>query len=138
MRPSMALISSHRRGFASGFTEVTSLEDPSGIALGVLRTEAPVNETAKQETVWLLLDGELVANGEQLARRSLFDDGPSALHVSAGANVELNPSGPCELMVFRSPNTTPFPSRVYQSVKDEHRGKGRVRDAAFRFVRTVF
>jgi 5-deoxy-glucuronate isomerase len=138
------LLSSHRSGFGPGFTAVTTLDDESGIALGVLKLAAAdaVHEEPAAETAWLLLSGALevrvAKQPTRLERRSLFDEGPSALHVSAGAEVELVPSEPCELLVCRARNPVAFAPKVYTSVKDEHRGQGKVHDAAYRLVRTVF
>lgn len=141
----MSLLTSHRAGFPAGFTAVTTLEDESGIGFGVLKLDprqAVRDETTKTETAWLLLSGalELRAAGRpgRLERRSLFDEGPCALHVSAGTQVELAALEPCELLEFRCANPHGFDAVLYASVKDEHRGKGKVHDAAYRLVRTVF
>ncbi|MBL8954713.1 MAG: 5-deoxy-glucuronate isomerase [Myxococcaceae bacterium] len=134
------LLTGHRDGFGPGFTAVTTLDDESGIALGVLKLMPgeSVREKTENETAWLLISGELEHGSEKLSRGDPFDDGPAAVHVSAGTQMALTAIGPSEVLVMRVANKTPFAQRTYTSVKDEHRGKGLVHDASYRFVRTVF
>ncbi len=134
------LLTAHRDGFGPGFTEVTTLDDESGIALGVhkLMPGDSVREKTTAETAWLLISGELEAGEDKLSRGDPFDDGPAALHVSAGTDVTLTAVGPSELLVLRCANEARFERRAYTAVKDEHRGQGLVHDASYRFVRTVF
>jgi 5-deoxy-glucuronate isomerase len=131
-----ALVTAHRAGFPFGFTPITTLEDASGIALGVLKLKVGEGHRAAlaRETACLLLSGCV----NDVARRSLFDDGPMAVHASAGATLELKASETSELLVCETANTRQFESKTYSKVADEHRGKGKVHDAAYRFVRTVF
>ncbi len=139
-----ALLDSHRAGFPTGFTAITTLSDESGIAIGVLKLAAgEVHRAAvKSETAWLLMSGRVSvragATRTELSRSSLFDDPPRALHVSAGAEVELTAREAVELTVYETQNTSAFAPKLYETVADEHRGKGKVQDQAFRFVRTVF
>ena len=88
-------IREHRGGFDHGFTEITSLGDSTGIALGVhkLGAEEQYVERAKTETAWLLMDGKVSINFDgsvhEFERRSLFDELPVCLHVAAGTEVSL-------------------------------------------------
>ena len=136
----MSLLTNHRSGFGPGLTKVTGLDDPSGIGFSVQKLVAgqTVREKASRETAWLLLSGALKANGIELTRRSLFDDSPAALHVSAGTDIELAAQESVELLVFSTSNSKPFRPKHYTQVKDEHRGKGKVHDAAYRLVRYLF
>jgi 5-deoxy-glucuronate isomerase len=142
-------ITEHRRGFGPGFTAVTRLEDrdnATGIALGVLRLIAgeEIEEQAGRETSWLLMEGtaSITAGNrtEQFSRGSLFDEAPSCLHVGAGEHVALRALTDCEFTVYASANRNRFESRFYfpADVSNEHRGKGQVGDACYRFVRTIF
>ena len=139
-----ALLSNRRAGFGPGVTSITALSDPSGIATSVLKLAAGEERSlvTERETAWLLMSGAVdLAEGSQRASatwRSLFDEGPSALHVSNGAEVKLSASEASELLVFEAANPRAFAAKLYTQVKDEHRGKGKVQDAAYRFVRTVF
>src|SRR3954470_20687090 len=79
-----------RAGFPQGFTAVTTVTEPSGIAFGVLKLAAgEVWKTVQEgETAFLLMAGdvEAMASGieRRMSRQSLFDEGPSAPHVAAG------------------------------------------------------
>lgn len=140
------LIPGPREGYPPGATTITALEDPSGVALTVLKL-APGERralTLARETAWLLLSGELTAaaGGKEatLVRRSVFDEAPSAVHASAGTAVTLTAKDAVELLQAESANRRAFPAALYPgaATKDEHRGRGKVHDAAYRLVRTVF
>jgi 5-deoxy-glucuronate isomerase len=76
-----------------------------------------------------------------LRRGSVFDEGPSALHAAAGQDLELTArSEAAELTRYRTANTKAFPAKVYEpsAVEDEPRGRGLLKEASFRYVRTVF
>ncbi len=139
-----ALLQGPRQGYPAGHSVITSTDDESGVALSVLKLEAAASLTPARETAWLLLSGsldvEVDGKTHALVRRSVFDDSPSAVHVAAGTAVRLSPKDPVELLQCETANTRAFASVVYPAtaVKDEHRGRGKVHDAAFRFVRTVF
>src|SRR5262249_21186427 len=98
---------------------------------------------AERETAWLLMEGALEATAGartvRLQRKSLFDESASALHVAAGETAVLTASTPAELTVYEIDNPSGFASRIYvpQEVAIEPRGKGRVGDACYRFVRTI-
>ncbi|MBK7857276.1 MAG: 5-deoxy-glucuronate isomerase [Archangiaceae bacterium] len=138
----MSLLTSHRAGFAPGFTAVTTLDDPSGIALGIWKPAAAAQQTLEHETAWLLMNGAvtLTVDGQKtrLERGSLFDESMQVVHASAGAKVELSLERDSELMVLAVKNPARFETRAYLKVKDEHRGQGKVHDGAYRFVRTAF
>jgi 5-deoxy-glucuronate isomerase len=140
------LVTGPRAGFPTGHTVITTTADESGVALSVLKL-APgewAALTVTHETAWLLLDGELkldvAGRSERLVRRSLFDDSPAAVHVSAGAAVRLQAVDTVELLQCETANTQPFSAAIYlpSQTKDEHRGAGKAHDTAYRFVRTVF
>lgn len=147
----MALhLKDHRDGFASGYTPLTRFDEENhdtGIALGVLRLAAGevFEETTSSEKAFLLMSGAVSLQTEdeaplRCARGSLFDEGPSALHVAKGSRVKLRAEGPAELTVYAVKNDKPFPSALHlpHDVEDEPRGKGTVGDACLRIVRTLF
>src|SRR5262245_6057060 len=88
-------IDKFRDGFPQGYSAVTTVSEPSGIAFGVLKLAAgDVWQTVPDgETAFLLMSGdvEAVAGGTErrMTRQSLFDERPSALHVAAGEKVRL-------------------------------------------------
>ena len=139
-------LTKHREGFGPGLTWITTDDDPTGIAFGVLRLAAGERweEEVPGETALLLIDGEVTASvrarRETLRRGSVFDEGPSALHVAAGERVVVEAAGPAELVVCRTRNAKSFEPGLYAptQVKDEPRGRGVLHDTAFRFVRTIF
>jgi len=135
------------KGFKPGLTRITTVDevdDPSGIGLSVLKLDVGerFDQTLARETAFLLMEGVVQARaGEKtalLARKSLFDEPPSAVHASAGTRVELTAQASCELTVYETANARPFPPALYTQVADEHRGKGQLKNAAYRLVRTVF
>ena len=139
-------IREHRGGFNVGFTEITSTGDDTGIALGVHKFKGGERyvDTAKSETAWLLMDGRvsLEFGGEvyEFQRRSLFDDLPICLHVSAGTEVRLTINEDSEFTVYQTANAANFSPRLYREddVESEDRGKGQVGDTCWRVVRTIF
>lgn len=139
-------IREHRGGFNVGFTEITSTGDDTGIALGVHKFKGGERyvDTAKSETAWLLMDGRVSIEfgGEvyEFQRRSLFDDLPICLHVSAGTEVRLTINEDSEFTVYQTANAANFSPRLYREddVESEDRGKGQVGDTCWRVVRTIF
>lgn len=142
-------LTQHRGGFGPGRTEITTLderEDPTGIALSVWKLTAGESgvERPAGETAYLLMNGELEVElggvRYPIARRSLFDEGPSCVHLSATEEVRFVARSDVELTVYATANLRRFPARVIEpsAVADEHRGRGQVRDAALRIVRTAF
>ena len=142
-------ITQHRQGFAPGWTEITRFdeqEDNTGISLSVLNLRAgeTVEHTAEGETAWLLMNGKgrLSAGGREIGfdRESLFDQGPTCVHVPDGETVKFDCDSDVELTVYRSPNSKAFPTRIFlpEEVSNEPRGKGQVGNACLRYVRTIF
>jgi 5-deoxy-glucuronate isomerase len=142
-------LTGNRGGFPLGLTEITRCEDPNeptGLSFAVLKLKAGDStklETGR-ETAWLLMQGaaELTAGNQtqRFERHSLFDESPSCLHAAAGERVSIKALGDCEFTVYGSANRARFASRFYgpADVPNEHRGKGQVGDACYRYVRTVF
>jgi 5-deoxy-glucuronate isomerase len=130
-----------------GYTAVThAAEDLTGISFGILKLQAGASHqvTTQAETAFLLMSGvvRLSAGGreERFRRQSLFDEGPSCLHVSAGTGIVIAAEEDSELTTYETLNRRQFEPRFYQPahVPTEHRGKGQVGDTCYRFVRTIF
>ena len=141
------LVSTYRSGFPLGYTAVThAAEDLTGISFGILKLQAGASHqvTTQAETAFLLMSGvvRLSAGGreERFRRQSLFDEGPSCLHVSAGTEIVIAAEEDSELTTYETLNRRQFEPRFYQPahVPTEHRGKGQVGDTCYRFVRTIF
>lgn len=142
-------LTEHRDGFGPGLTEITRLdetEDGTGIAFGVLKLAAgeTYERTPRHETAWLLMDGKVTVRlaGQTVAfeRGSLFDESPSCLHLAAGEPVRFVCHRDAEFTVYGAANAKRFDARIFlpADVANEHRGKGQVGGACYRFVRTVF
>ncbi len=142
-------LTGHRSGFGVGWTHLTRFDeadDNTGIAMAVLKLDAggAWEETAASETAFLLMDGQAaIAVGNQshdVSRRSLFDQGPSALHVAAGEKVRIQAQAAAEFTVYRTANRKRFRPALYRpdGVPDEPRGRGQVGDTCLRLVRTIF
>ena len=142
-------LSNYRDGFGPGFTPVTRFddaEDNTGIAFGVLKLAGGETwETmVETETAWLLMHGKanvaVAGSSHAFARTSLFDEGPSCIHVSAGESVRIDCNAESEFTVYSTANTERFEPRVFapNDVPTEHRGKDQVGNACYRFVRTIF
>ncbi len=139
-------IREHRGGFDHGFTEITSLSDSTGIALGVHKFSGGEQyvERAKTETAWLLMGGKVSIDFDgsvhEFARGSLFDELPVCLHVAAGTEVSLTILEDSEFTVYQTGNSKNFAPRLYREndIESEDRGKGQVGDTCWRIVRTIF
>lgn len=140
---------------------VTRGDEPLGIGLTLWRLARGRTFVTSRETALVLLSGEasMRAGGAlvEARRSSLFDDRPSALHVPAGVEVSVQP-GPSggEIAVAEAPGGGPsgraassggarpgaapaFEPRAHRpsDVRAEQRGKGTLREAAHREVRTI-
>ncbi len=134
-------------GFGSGFTPITTSDDAdTGIGVGVLRLAAGEHYDVQSadETALLLMGGQasVFSRGEEhrLSRYSLFDEGPSCLHLCAGEAARISAHSAVEVTTYAVHNPTPFAPHLFlpSEVATEHRGRGLVKDACYRFVRTIF
>lgn len=141
------LVTDFRGGFGAGYTAVTRAEeDLTGISFGVLRLAAGASHAIEPdgEIALLLMSGAVrIAAGdrsERFRRGSLFDEGPSCLHAPADTRIAVTADEESELTLYGTRNRRPFAPRFYrpEEVPNEHRGKGQVGDACYRFVRTIF
>jgi len=141
-------VTKHRQGFALGTDRDHPLRDPgepTGLSFAVLKLAAGESTRieTKHETAWLLMQGsaELTAGNQtrQFERRSLFDESPSCLHVAAGERVEIKAVGDSEFTVYAAPIARISQPLLWPGdVPNEHRGKGQVGDACYRFRGTIF
>ncbi|HSE77237.1 MAG TPA: 5-deoxy-glucuronate isomerase [Alphaproteobacteria bacterium] len=142
-------ITGHRAGFAPGVTDITSFADPDeptalGLAVMVLRAGEEHTAIAANETAYLLMSGAATVTVDNrrldLNRSSLFDDGPSCVHIAAGTAIRIDAREPTELTVYRCANQKRFAAAIYlpRDTTDEQRGKGQVGGTCLRLVRTIF
>lgn len=110
-----------------------------------LRRGERITGRARKETLWVLLGGasEVTLDGivTKVARASVFDEGPAAVHAAPGALLTLS-AGPAgaEWAVAATTNIRLMASRLYQNHEfaSEDRGAGLAQGACRRLVRTIF
>lgn len=135
-------------GFPAGLTSVATKEtnDGFGIDFAVLKLKAgeTFEETTACESAYLLMAGEaefrFANRAEAASRASLFDVGPTCLHVGKGERVALVAKTDAEFTLYRCANAKSLQARYFRpsDVPDEYRGKGQVGDQCLRNVRTIF
>jgi 5-deoxy-glucuronate isomerase len=133
-----------------GIRWITRAGEPeldTGMSFGLLALEAGerFEDRSDRERAIVLLSGDVRIRWEggdlQVRRSSLFDERPAALHLPAASGVELVATSAAELAWIETANERPFSARLFDGdsmLEEERRGEGRVDDAAFRFVRTIF
>lgn len=122
-------------------------DNDTGMSFGLLRL-APGERfpgAGGAERAVLLLSGvvEIAWQDERAtaARRSLFDERPVVLHLDAATGFSLLAKEESELAIVEVANDRRFPAHLFDGeslLEEERRGEGRVDEASFRFVRTVF
>jgi 5-deoxy-glucuronate isomerase len=145
-----AFIDSFRAGFGPGFTTITR-EGERGIDTGIdfgICVQADgksLHEWSLKESVWVLLDGvaevRFAGQVHRVGRRSLFDEGPTVLHLGPETWAEIVPAnGRVEWAVLRATCAFRFEPRLFrpEDVEPEYRGRGLAQGACLRIVRTVF
>jgi 5-deoxy-glucuronate isomerase len=118
----------------------------TGIEFAIVRFIAGENHqaTSPLESAWILLQGVAdVAVGDlarTMSRACVFDEAPTALHVSAHTAVSVQSVTPTEWAVARTANARSFAPRIFTStdLAPEYRGAGLVQNAALRNVRLIF
>jgi 5-deoxy-glucuronate isomerase len=96
------------------------------------------------ESAFLLLDGEVSLRWDggsgEASRRSVFDELPTALHVSARTAVMITAGASAEVLVQRTENTQSFDPVFYppSSVKNVFLGADNMRGCAKRVLRDIF
>jgi len=145
----------HPEPFPPGVTAIVRAGDPRGdtgmdFDVVVLRPGEAIEETSALETAWLLLAGAARvtfggADGEPrtatVRRASLFDEGPTALHLPPRAPARVEAVTAVEWARLRTANEQSFPATLFDPgamVQDELRDRGLWDDAACRIVRTIF
>jgi 5-deoxy-glucuronate isomerase len=150
--PPQALYRGPANGFAAGYTSIIREADQPGpgrpsMDFGLHRQGSGerLAETPTKETAWVLLRGsaEVEFGGQSVSvqRGNLFDEPPSALHVSPGTPVTLRAGAEgAEWALIRTTQDKTFPPRLYlpSDLKPEYRGAGLVQGACLRNVRLIF
>jgi len=141
---------SHPYGFGHGLTVVIRLGRDSGgtgIGLSILKLDAGETQTidSQRETAALLLTGTAVfgyaSTQVRVARTSIFNENPSALHCSGGEAATIIAESPCEFAIIQTGTGATFPTSIFTAdalAGVEDCCKGVLEDTAHRLVRTVF
>lgn len=150
------IIHQDTKGFPRGYTPVTEIDGAHADMLmdfGILKLgqgESWSNSEEK-ERAFLLMTGDVglewnepdATDGgrEEIRRKSLLDEEPTALHVPAGVTVTVTSlSGESELAVQMVRNDKSFPARLWRpgEYRAERFGEGTLQDTSTRTVRTIF
>ena len=119
----------------------------TGIGFAILRLGARERFARRpdRETALLLMQGRasfvVGGNAAEVARSSLFDETPTALHAPRGVELSVAATTDCELALLEVENERSFEPRIFERTsmaQNEHRGKGELHDASYRIVRTIF
>ncbi len=108
------LIKGPSGGFSPGITSLATIDNPTGIAISLLRLAQSEEHAfnAPSETALLLLYGEVeVTLGAQIlsaGRESPFDDLPLTLHLPAQREAHIRAETEATLLVYQTSNTSPF------------------------------
>ncbi|MDR1532661.1 MAG: 5-deoxy-glucuronate isomerase [Clostridiales bacterium] len=98
----------------------------------------------EQESAFLLLSGEVEItwdSGSERARRtSLFDQGPTCLHVPRASKVTIRSVENGEVLIQRTDNPRQFPAKFYTpgDTADQVLGGGLMQNTARRLLRDIF
>lgn len=136
--------------FHSGYNSITQMDglhsdvlmDFGILALGENGEE--VNSENK-ERAYLLIKGEIefewAGNKVRAVRKSCFDENPWCLHVPQNLEIKIKSfSDGTEIAVQKTVNDKSFLPKLYipEDCRSEERGKGTLREASTRIVRTIF
>lgn len=144
----------HEAPFPEGYEAIVTRAGPNGdmlmdfghLALGAGRTW--VSEPG-DERAFLLAGGTATLRWEggghpaasaRVERSSLFDEDPTVLSVPAASSVTVTAVADSEFYVVATSNEKNFEPRLYlpEDCYGEERGRGAMRGASTRIVRTVF
>lgn len=136
--------------FNYGYNPIATIdekEDNAMMDFGILKLLQGQVETyfeEDKEILFLLIQGEVTfeweGNKETVKRSSCFDEDPFVLHVSRKVKVTIKgEANDTEISVSKTDNDRDFPSKLYtqEECRSEDRGKGTMKEASTRIVRTV-
>ena len=132
-----------------GYTEIATMDNTDQNSLmdfGILKMKKGdvFSEDQELERAYLLISGDVIFewDGElrHAQRENCFDYSPWVLHVPKGTKITITANGESEITVHRTVNERNFSAKLYtpEECASENRGKGTMREASTRIVRTVF
>lgn len=136
--------------FKYGYNVITTMDENVNNTMmdfGILKLARGQAETdtEQKERAFLLIKGEVILEWENMKetvqRNSFFDENPWVLHVPKGLEVNLTGvADGTEICVIKTVNDQMFTPRLYNNEEcaSEDRGKGTMKEASTRVVRTVF
>lgn len=139
------------RPFEYGYNPITAMDevdDNTMMDFGIIRLAKDQVHTLydeTKETAILLIQGGVILNLEKqhwdVRRESCFESGPWVLHIPKGTEVKIEGlSCDSELCITKTTNNLIFRPRLYtpEECVSEEMGKGTLKEASTRIVRTVF
>jgi 5-deoxy-glucuronate isomerase len=149
------IIHQNKQGFPRGYSAITEIDGAHAEMLmdfGILKLGEGESwsSSEEKERAFLLMTGHvrLEWNGagsaggtEEVHRKSLLDEEPTALHVPAGVTVTVTSlAGESELAVQQVRNEKTFPVRLWKpgEYRADRFGEGTLQDTSTRTVRTIF
>lgn len=132
-----------------GYTEIATMDNTEQNSLmdfGILKMKKGdvFSEEQELERAYLLISGDVIFewDGElrHAQRENCFDYSPWVLHVPKGTKITITANRESEITVHRTVNERNFSAKLYtpEECASENRGKGTMREASTRIVRTVF
>ena len=139
-----------KKPFDYGYNPITTMdekEDNARMDFGILKLAKNQTETyfeGEKEIIFLLIQGKATlkwqGNKTTVKRNSCFDENPFVLHVPKKVKVTIRgESEDTEISVSMTDNDKKFPAKFYtqEECRTEDRGKGTMKEACTRIVRTV-
>jgi len=134
-------------GFVAGYTAILGENDPGGLGfdfgIRIMAAGEALEENHAKESAWVLLQGKadlrFGARKAKAARASLFDEGPSVLHVCPETRVTVRSLTATEWAVARVTGQADLPPALFLpgDVKSERHGEGIAQGACVRCYRSV-
>lgn len=144
------MIIRNEKPFEYGYNPIVNIDEKKNNTMmdfGILKIKKDQVEidSDNKERAFLLIQGEIVLewqeNREIVKRDSFLDNDPWCLHVPKGVQVKITGiSDDAEISVSKTYNDTIFESKLYtdKEIRSEDRGKGTMKEASTRIVRTIF
>ena len=137
--------------FKYGYNVITTMNEannPTMMDFGILRLAPNQVENMRdtqKESALLLIKGEVTLEwcGQEktIKRTSCFDENPWVLHIPKDVEVKIiGVADNSEINVTKTTNDEVFEAKLYapEECRSEERGKGTLKEASTRIVRTVF
>jgi len=141
-------VTNFREGFEFGYTQITPLNDITGMEFGILRLrDYQTHDLTVMDTENALIVlrgyGEIVVNGQLyfVGRKNIFTEKPWAFLIPCGSRCTIHHQGTeeLEIAVIKTKNTRVFDPVIVdpKDILSEQRGKGQLGGTMHRAVRAI-